>query len=347
MKAIQIVELTGPDSALELVDLPEPEPTHMLTVRARGRADRGALRRGRVPGAAADPRPVPDQTAAAVRPRQRGRRCRSQRARRRGREDGRPRGGVLRARRVCRDRGGAPVPDVRAWSGARLRAGGGPDPQLPHRLLLARPAWAAARGRDGAGPRGRRRRGYRGAAGREGLGARTIAVVSSEVKEQVAMEAGADHVVRSDGRGRTRRRSSPAAAWRSCSTRSADRSSPTACARCARSGRLIVVGFAGGSIPEVKVNRLLLGNTEIIGAGWGGYAMSRPRGQPGDRGRPQPSDRTGVCTADRRRALCTGARRGRAARDRRAPRDRQGCPRRSLTAWTSSIHPARRSCWSA
>ena len=41
-------------------------------------------------------------------------------------------------------------------------------------------------------------------------------------------------------------------------------------------GRLIVVGFAGGSIPEVKVNRLLLGNTEIIGAGWGGYAMSRP-----------------------------------------------------------------------
>ena len=30
------------------------------------------------------------------------------------------------------------------------------------------------------------------------------------------------------------------------------------------------------SIPEVKVNRLLLGNTEVIGAGWGGYAMSRP-----------------------------------------------------------------------
>lgn len=31
MKAIQIVSLTGPDSALELVDLPEPEPTHMLS----------------------------------------------------------------------------------------------------------------------------------------------------------------------------------------------------------------------------------------------------------------------------------------------------------------------------
>ena len=28
-------------------------------------------------------------------------------------------------------------------------------------------------------------------------------------------------------------------------------------------GRLVVVGFTGGSIPEVKVNRLLLGNTEV------------------------------------------------------------------------------------
>jgi NADPH:quinone reductase len=36
------------------------------------------------------------------------------------------------------------------------------------------------------------------------------------------------------------------------------------------------VGFTGGSIPEVKVNRLLLGNTEVIGAGWGAYVMSKP-----------------------------------------------------------------------
>jgi NADPH2:quinone reductase len=41
-------------------------------------------------------------------------------------------------------------------------------------------------------------------------------------------------------------------------------------------GRLVVVGFAGGSIPEVKVNRLLLGNTEVVGAGWGAYVMSKP-----------------------------------------------------------------------
>ena len=41
-------------------------------------------------------------------------------------------------------------------------------------------------------------------------------------------------------------------------------------------GRLVVVGFTGGSIPEVKVNRLLLNNTEVVGAGWGAYVMTKP-----------------------------------------------------------------------
>src|SRR3954469_575394 len=31
MRAMQITELTGPDTALKLVDLPEPEPSHQLT----------------------------------------------------------------------------------------------------------------------------------------------------------------------------------------------------------------------------------------------------------------------------------------------------------------------------
>ena len=44
----------------------------------------------------------------------------------------------------------------------------------------------------------------------------------------------------------------------------------------AEGGRVVVVGFTEGSIPEVKVNRLLLNNTEVIGAGWGGYVMSKP-----------------------------------------------------------------------
>jgi len=42
-------------------------------------------------------------------------------------------------------------------------------------------------------------------------------------------------------------------------------------------GRLVVVGFTGGSIPEVKVNRLLLKNIEVVGAGWGAYVLSKPQ----------------------------------------------------------------------
>ena len=38
----------------------------------------------------------------------------------------------------------------------------------------------------------------------------------------------------------------------------------------------MVVGFTAGSIPEVKVNRLLLENVSVVGAGWGAYALSKP-----------------------------------------------------------------------
>jgi NADPH2:quinone reductase len=42
-------------------------------------------------------------------------------------------------------------------------------------------------------------------------------------------------------------------------------------------GRLLVVGFTGGGIPEVKVNRLLLRNISVVGAGWGAYVMGKPQ----------------------------------------------------------------------
>ena len=74
------------------------------------------------------------------------------------------------------------------------------DPQLPHRLLLPEAAGPPRRGRDRPRARrgGRRRDGVD--PGRQGpRRAKTIAVVSSDEKEQVARDAGADEVVRSDG----------------------------------------------------------------------------------------------------------------------------------------------------
>lgn len=43
-----------------------------------------------------------------------------------------------------------------------------------------------------------------------------------------------------------------------------------------RHGRVLVVGFTEGAIPEVKVNRLLLNNVSVMGVGWGEYALSNP-----------------------------------------------------------------------
>lgn len=39
-------------------------------------------------------------------------------------------------------------------------------------------------------------------------------------------------------------------------------------------GRLLVLGFAAGSIPSVKVNRLLLRNAGVLGVGWREYLMA-------------------------------------------------------------------------
>ncbi|EHB55222.1 NADPH:quinone reductase [Mycolicibacterium rhodesiae JS60] len=44
----------------------------------------------------------------------------------------------------------------------------------------------------------------------------------------------------------------------------------------APAGRLLVVGFTGGEIPTVKVNRLLLNNIDVVGVGWGAWTMSHP-----------------------------------------------------------------------
>ena len=41
-------------------------------------------------------------------------------------------------------------------------------------------------------------------------------------------------------------------------------------------GRLLVIGFAAGGIPTVKVNRLLLRNIGVLGVGWGEYVRRDP-----------------------------------------------------------------------
>lgn len=108
-----------------------------------------------------------------------------------------------------------------------------------------------------------------------GLGARTIAVVSSDDKAAVAKAAGASDVVRSDGPWKDEVLALTGGVGIDVVIDPVGGDRFTDSLRSlARTGRLVVVGFTGGAIPEVKVNRLLLRNTEVIGAGWGEYIMS-------------------------------------------------------------------------
>jgi len=45
-------------------------------------------------------------------------------------------------------------------------------------------------------------------------------------------------------------------------------------------GRLLVVGFASGRIPEVRVNRILLKNIAVVGLHWGAHALHEPERIP-------------------------------------------------------------------
>ncbi len=275
MKAIQIVDLSGPDSALRWVDIDEPEGSHMLTpgsgvvvdVHAAGVSFPELLQ---TRGEYQLKPPLPFVPGSEV-------------------------GGIVRS---------APA-DAAVSAGDRVAAfpmlGGFAEvavsPEfltfpIPDELSFAQgaalilnyhTAWFSLV------IRGRLREGetvlVHGAAGGvgtaaiqicRGVGARSIGVVSTDEKERVAREAGADEVVRSDG------------AWKDEAKELSDGGvdlviDPVGGDRftdslrsLAEGGRVVVVGFTAGSIPEVKVNRLLLNNVEVIGAGWGAYVMGKP-----------------------------------------------------------------------
>ena len=275
MRAIQIVEETGPDTALRMVELPDPEPSHMLTpgsgvivdVHAAGVSFPELLQ---TRGQYQFKPPLPFVPGSEV-------------------------GGVVRS---------APA-DSAVSEGDRVAAfcmvGGFAEAvvapeymcfKLPDELDFAQGAGLVLNYHTAYFSlklRGRLADGetvlVHGAAGGVGtasvqvakaLGARTIAVVSSEQKEAIAREAGADEVLRADGPWKDQAKEisgggvdvvlDPVGGDRFTDSLRALR----------EEGRLIVVGFTGGAIPEVKVNRLLLGNTEVVGAGWGAYVTSKP-----------------------------------------------------------------------
>jgi NADPH2:quinone reductase len=277
MRALQIAELTGPDRALRLVELAEPEPVHPLSpageaavlveVSVAGVSFPEVLQtRGEYQFKPELPFVPGSEVAGVVRSAPAG-------------------SGLAPGDRVaafCALGGFAEVAAAPAFFTFKL-PDALDDAQGAGLVLNYHTAYFAlhTRGRLSAGETAL----VHGAAGgvgtaalqvAKGLGARTIAVVSSDEKADVARAAGADHVVRSDG------------PWKDEATAlggggvdvvvdpvGGDRFTDSLRAL-REGGRLVVVGFTGGAIPEVRVNRLLLRNTEVVGAGWGAYAMPKP-----------------------------------------------------------------------
>lgn len=110
------------------------------------------------------------------------------------------------------------------------------------------------------------------------LGARTLAVVSSDEKARVAREAGAQEVLSADGPWREQARALTGGAGVDLVLDPVGGERFTHSLRSLHAeGRVVVVGFTGGTVPQVKVNRLLLHNTEVVGAAWREYAGARPQ----------------------------------------------------------------------
>jgi NADPH:quinone reductase len=275
MRAIQIVEETGPDSALRMVELPEPEPSHMLTpgegvvveVHAAGVSFPELLQtRGQyqmkpelpfVPGSEVAGIVLSAPEGAAAQPGDRV--------------------AAFCALGGFAETAVAPAfftyplsPDLDFAQGAGLIL----NYHTAYFALLMRGQlkegeWVLVHGAGGGV-------GTASLQVAKGAGARTMAVVSSEEKGRVAEAAGADEVVLlgEHWREEVTERSGggvdvvldPVGGDRFTDSLRSLR----------EDGRLIVVGFTGGAIPEVRVNRLLLKNTSVVGAGWGAYVMGKP-----------------------------------------------------------------------
>ena len=110
----------------------------------------------------------------------------------------------------------------------------------------------------------------------KGLGARVLAVVSTEDKACVARSAGADETVPLDGfLARVEELTGGRGVDVVVDVVGGDLMTDSLRAL-APLGRVLVVGFTAGAIPEVRVNRLLLHNVDVRGVGWGAFAMVGP-----------------------------------------------------------------------
>ena len=106
----------------------------------------------------------------------------------------------------------------------------------------------------------------------KGLGAHVIGGVASEQQVSAATEAGADEVlVLSEGFSKQVREMTGGRGVDVVLDPLGDWLFAEALRAIAPEGRILVVGFAAGAIPQLGVNRLLLKNVAAVGVAWGAF----------------------------------------------------------------------------
>jgi NADPH:quinone reductase len=275
MRAIQIVQESGPDGALALVEVPEPEPSHMLT-----------------PGEGV----VVDVQCAGV--------SFPELLQSRGQYQMKPPLPFVPGSEVSGVVRSAPA-GAQVKAGERVAAfcaiGGFAETAVAPEFFTF-PLSSELDFAQGAGLilnyhtayfslalRGRLKAGetvlVHGAAGglgtatlqvARGLGARTIGVVSTERKAEVARAAGAEQAVLADGWQEAVRELAPGGVDVVADPVGGEDRIKASLRVLALDGRFIVLGFAGGEIPEIRTNRILFGNVAVVGAAYGAYVAQRP-----------------------------------------------------------------------
>ncbi|EWT07784.1 NADPH:quinone oxidoreductase [Intrasporangium chromatireducens Q5-1] len=263
MKAIVVSELTGPDAAV-LSDIPEPTGAHpraqgerlLVEVHAAGLSFIDPLQtRGLYQNGVATPYIAGSEVAGVVLEAPEGS----------GFEHGDRVGGIiwhggLAERALALPEYTVKLPDSMSFrEGAALYMNYATSWYALYRAAVQPGEWVLVQGAAGGV-------GTAALDLAKTFGTKAIAVVSSDAKEAAARACGADEVVRSDGpwleevRALTDGRGvhvvlDPVGGDRFTDSLRALR----------QGGRLIVIGFTGGEIPTVKVNRLLHRNLTVTG----------------------------------------------------------------------------------
>ncbi|MGV9826445.1 MULTISPECIES: NADPH:quinone oxidoreductase family protein [unclassified Gordonia (in: high G+C Gram-positive bacteria)] len=108
------------------------------------------------------------------------------------------------------------------------------------------------------------------------MGAQVVAIVHRTGAEQMLRDLGADHVVQlGDDWGDRLREFAPEGVDVMIDP-VGGHVFDEALRQVAPDGRYVVIGFAAGGIPTVKLNRVLFRNISIVGAAWGEYVRTHP-----------------------------------------------------------------------